>query len=289
MDRSSFSLILSLLAHALVAWLIWLAPKPPAPPSGATEVTYVDPADRTRPTARPRQQYIDRQPEPPKEDVVKEELHDTSSLISNLNRRYKKQMLNRRLGSEKKSNAPGRAPEPKLQNDHLTDRRSPDVTNRPNDGELELPRFGGNPNKQALFAPSSTAMKVPWVDFGDMTVLNSDRNTYYVFYERMGEQVGNRWVSLVREMISRTPRERLDKMSRADRLTRVEIVLDKNGDFKNAHFEQGSGFEDLDYTGVEAFRMATPFVNPPAGMAGRDGLIHIHVAFEIIMRPPVAM
>jgi hypothetical protein len=120
-----------------------------------------------------------------------------------------------------------------------------------------------------------------------MNVLNSDRNTYYVFYERMGEQVGNRWAGLIREMVSRTPAARLHEMSKQDRRTQVEIVLDRDGDFVRATFERGSGFEDLDYTGVEAFRMATPFINPPRGMVGEDGLIHVHVAFEVIMHPPM--
>ena len=278
-DRSTSVLLLSLLLHALVWW--WLSQIPPgggAPPPPPTEVTYVD-APPKEPKSKAR--YVDHHPAAPQKEP--EDLHDAAALISNLNRRYKKQMIAANTGPE--INSPSKSAAANA----TRERKAADTrAERPPErgGELALPRFGADSHRPAI-GPSSTQMRVPWVDFGDLSVLNSDRSTYYVFYERMSEQVGNRWSRLVREMIQRTPVARLQEMSKADRRTVVEIVLGPDGDFVRSHFENGSGFQDLDYTGVEAFRMATPFVNPPKGMVGKDGLIHVHVAFEVIMRPPM--
>ena len=280
MDRSTATLILSLIVHVLAWWFFSQAPPVGAPPSSApTEVTYVEPTERER---KSKAKYIDKSPD--KNEVKPEDLHDAAALISNLDRRYKKQMIVPKLGPEIKS--PSKSLQPRPIEERPLGVEPDETPPRERGGELQLPHPGAAAHQPAIGA-SSTSMRVPWVDFGDLNVLNSDRSTYYVFYERMSEQVGNRWGNLVREMVSRTPANRLQDMSKQDRRTIVEIVLDARGDFVRAHVEGGSGFEDLDYTGIEAFRMATPFVNPPRGMLGKDGLIHIHVAFEVIMRPPM--
>jgi outer membrane biosynthesis protein TonB len=125
------------------------------------------------------------------------------------------------------------------------------------------------------------------VEEGDFTALNTDQFTYYSFFSRINEQVRNRWVAGIREYMSRLSQRDLEELAKMDRETVIEIILSRTGEFSTSVVSHTSGDRVLDQTTVGAFRSAAPFINPPQGMVGDDGLIHLHYAFTLRFRPPL--
>lgn len=151
--------------------------------------------------------------------------------------------------------------------------------NRPAEEEL-------NPN---LFKPGSLPSTVndPFtnVPIGSFTALNTNRYLYYSYFARIEDQIRNRWVRRIRDVIDSRPSISADKRSRDVWTTEIEVVLDKEGHFVRADVHRSSGLDRFDYAAMDAFREGAPILNPPPGLIEEDGFIRLKYAFNVFWRP----
>ena len=126
------------------------------------------------------------------------------------------------------------------------------------------------------------------VKIGNFTALNTDRQLYYSFYSRIEEAIRHRWATYVRASLYEIETGQVKARIRDRSTTRLEVLLDKNGNFVKAMMTEGSGFQPFDVAPVQAFREAGRFPNPPSEMVKDDGLIHIYYAFTVDIVPKYA-
>lgn len=125
------------------------------------------------------------------------------------------------------------------------------------------------------------------IKFGDLTVLNTDRHLYYAFYARMEESIRNRWVSYARAVLYSYATGARRLTGGETWTTRLEVILDEQGNFKRAVLRESSGIKGLDAAPVQAFRDAQQFPNPPREMI-KDGEITVMYAFAVNVIPSYA-
>lgn len=157
---------------------------------------------------------------------------------------------------------------------------SPDAQKNPT-RELLLP---SDPRRNRGI--STTGETLPQdIQIGDFTALNTDRFVYYTFYARVEEQIRHRWVRYVKAAIfgGGDLRE-----GQADYVTNLEIVLDREGNFRRAIVHQGSGSKDVDAAPILAFREAQRIPHPPREMVKDDGTIRLLYSFHVDQLPPLA-
>lgn len=264
-DRSFHGLWLSIALHILLIWLILKAPQPGTPHNDTTEVTIIDSSEKSKSFVT----ETNLKPE------VEERLRDEADHLSQFTRRVKKQMKARESG--------------RSQNAGQLAKRSgmavPKSGSEPGEMDLRL-NPGGQPTPQPAIGSSSLAERIPGVQEGSFTALNTDQFTYYAFFARMNEQIRSRWVAEVRRYVAGLSREQMQDLAKIDRETIVEIVLDERGHFMQSIVVHSSGFKALDITPVAAFKDASPFLNPPHGLIESDGYIHLKYGFFIRFQPP---
>ncbi|MCM2280540.1 MAG: hypothetical protein NDI61_01690 [Bdellovibrionaceae bacterium] len=155
----------------------------------------------------------------------------------------------------------------------------------PNSKPLTFPsmaRFGLEAGRSTFGEMAPRDLKI-----GQMTALNTDRFLYYSFYERAQELVYHHWAKYVRAVLysyQRSGRATGDEFW----VTRVEIVLDREGHFLKGLLHQGSGLQSLDLAPVHAFREAKQIPHPPPEMIKDDGTIRMDWEFAVQMIPTYA-
>jgi TonB family protein len=117
------------------------------------------------------------------------------------------------------------------------------------------------------------------VDNGFETMLNSREFVYYTYYQRIRGQIRQYWEPSIRAKVRKVFAEGRSIASTRDHITRVIIVLDRNGALQKVQVVGESGVRDLDDAAVDAFRAAEPFPNPPKGLIETDGTIRIQWDF----------
>lgn len=118
---------------------------------------------------------------------------------------------------------------------------------------------------------------------GEGTFLNTKEFKYATFFYRVRDSVASYWEDLAsREYRRRDPTGNIHGVR--DRQTLLHIQLAPDGSLSNVRVEQTSGVQFLDNVAVQAFRMAEPFPNPPAGIADEDGSIRFNFMFVVTMR-----
>jgi len=261
-DRSFEGLIFSLIIHALLVWALWLAPKVDLTPAPSpTEIVLVE-------TATKKSKSFVMETE--RQESLRE-LKDSADLLSQFTKRVKKQMKARESGPTVNAGFEPPTPQPQAQ--------------------VQPPEPGGigaqSPAMRHLAIGRSTIGEhIPGVEEGAFTALNTDQFTYYSFFARIGEQIRNRWVANVREYVSRLSQAERETLSKSDRNTVIEIVLNPQGHYTRSLIHQTSGDRRLDQTTLQAFQDAAPFLNPPRGLIEADGFIHLKYAFVVRFRPP---
>jgi outer membrane biosynthesis protein TonB len=264
-DSSFEGLLLSIFLHGLLVWLLLHAKLPAVsfPTSKPTEITIVE-RDKTQ---KAHTVVTEVQKKDPQKDFK-----DEADYLSQFTKRVKKQMKARNNGptvntqsQELKLNPPEKQAQPKA----VAGLTRPQDTRS---GETSNNALDSRPQS---FMVSSVAEHLPGIQDGEFTLLNTDQFTYYAFYNRMGEQVRNRWVM----------QKDLEELSKINRQTAGEIVLSPEGEILGSHVYHSSGDKALDLISVEAFKAAAPFLNPPRGMIRADGNIHINYSFVVQFRP----
>lgn len=111
------------------------------------------------------------------------------------------------------------------------------------------------------------------------TMLNTREFVYYTYYQRIRAQLRQYWEPSIREKVKRIFAQGRSIASTSDHITKVIIVLNKEGNLIKVQVVENSGVYDLDEAAVEAFKAAEPFPNPPKGMVEEDGTIKIRWDF----------
>lgn len=126
---------------------------------------------------------------------------------------------------------------------------------------------GGSGTKVAMAgAPNNDYL--PNVRPGDKTQLKAKAWFFTSFWTRLQKQVEPFWISNVRRA---TP----GQIQKRDYMTRVNVTLSPDGAVTHVEVMQSCGIPAWDRAVVEAFREASPFLNPPAALVEADGFIHI--------------
>jgi TonB family protein len=114
------------------------------------------------------------------------------------------------------------------------------------------------------------------VDEGEETALNAKRWKFATFFNRVKEQVRDRWKP-VEEYQRRDPTGAI--YGAQDRLTQVHVQLRPDGSLAKVSLAQTCGVDFLDDTAIEAFKEAQPFPNPPRQLVQASGLIDFDFGF----------
>lgn len=262
MDNAFQAFSFSLILHA-VLWFLLANAKLSLPTSAdRTEITIIDRSESAQSIVTETK---------PTEDVF-EKLKNQADFLSKYTKRVKEQMKARESGPTRNA-APSKVAGLKNQREQEK-------------GIGMRAQPPGSPMRQIAVGSSSVAEHIPGIKAGDFTFLNTDQFTYYAFYERIGEQIRNRWISLVRGYVaSRTPQQK-EILSQYDRQTVLEVLANPKGEIVDTILHSSSGDRQLDQIMIQAFRAAAPYMNPPQGMVEEDGLIHLKAAFIVRFAPP---
>lgn len=276
-DLAFIGLLISVIVHFLLGYgAAHLPPLRPPSDTGPTEITIVESDRRKKATLAPDA------PSEQKKDVF-EDLKKEADYLAALTQRVKKQMVAPQ-GDVTRNSLDRFKPQPKPQSPPKPQK----VAGR-QQGPGDMPSADSQPTgpqlRQMAIGPASLNNYIPGVQEGYFTALNADQFTYYAFFNRVNEQVRNRWVSLIRAFVGSLSPEDLTKLSTRERESRVEIVLNKNGDFIRARLLSSSGYTPLDQAAADGFRMAAPFLNPPQELVEADGFIHLRYTFVLYFRP----
>ncbi len=272
-DLAFFGLLISVILHILLGYGAARLPRlTPTLDDRPTEVTFIEREKRQK------GHYVGRIPEV-REDVFKE-LKNQATYLAQLTQRVKKQSMAQRFGKETQNTPKNQSPNQKEEAIGRPEeqQRGDTVLSNPmgNYGKANIPKASIGP---------TTNLLIPGIEQGFITALNADRFTYFAFFNRMEEQVGNRWGTMMRSVMTQVSNEELTKLATQDRTSVYEFTLNNKGEIVKATLVSSSGFKPLDFVGSDAFKMASPFVNPPAGMLEPDGFIRLKVAFTVVFRP----
>ncbi len=229
---------------------------------------------------------------------LNQKIKKQAALLSKTQKRFKKETVARLSG--KTQNAQARPQRPS-QNFRDLSRPKPkislsDIQKRSNKrtGGFKISKKTrkalknpGRGHRSKLVSPSSFSQHIPGVQAADMTALNTDEGSlkYYIFNTRMQDQIRPRWIALFKSALSQLPPAQVLKLSRKDQVTKVQFILDKDGNYVGSLIIKKSESIHLDQVAVQAFKAAAPYVNPPEGMVEEDDLIYIPFSFRVALNP----
>ncbi len=110
--------------------------------------------------------------------------------------------------------------------------------------------------------------RLPGVEEGDETRLNTRAFKYAAFYRRVAEAIRSEW-DPNRAWDGIDPQDRV--YGRAARRVAVDIVLDRAGRLVAAKVAASSGLAFFDREALRAIDAAAPFPNPPTGLLNPEG------------------
>lgn len=122
---------------------------------------------------------------------------------------------------------------------------------------------------------ASTNDRLEGVSDDLITQLNTREYKYAVYYHRIKNQLNQWWVPKVQEKFTKMLHQGRMIASEENKVTKLIIVLNNQGNLVNVQVLAESGVRDLDDAAIEAFRSAAPFPNPPKGMIESDGTVKI--------------
>lgn len=134
-------------------------------------------------------------------------------------------------------------------------------------------------------AISSNPYNLPsGIEFGGATNLNADAHIYSSFYSRVIELFYVRWAQNLDEVWNRLPFERKKALAGKSWTTDVEIQLNPEGLYQKGFSLKNSGFKPFDDAGLNAFKEAQFFPNPPKAKVEADGLIRLRYRIQVQIR-----
>jgi outer membrane biosynthesis protein TonB len=142
----------------------------------------------------------------------------------------------------------------------------PSPWERTNKQGLQDPIPGGAKTSMLAGAPQNDLLEE---ELGDRVGLNTTSYPYAGYLERIRRQVNYWWEQNLDNLPSSV------RLSRSQYTSGVEVVLDADGALEHIEVTTASGVVELDDCVVRAFRLASPFENPPAGLVKPDGRVYL--------------
>lgn len=156
-------------------------------------------------------------------------------------------------------------------------------TPEPAKKRLSMADLTRRPQTQSLPSSEPSAMSddyLPDVKSGLETSLNTQEFKYYSYFERIKDRLRMFWEPELKERIQKLYNRGID-LPNSDVITKLAIVLNKNGEISKISIIRNSGYIDLDQAAIKAFERASPFPNPPSGMVEKDGTVHLTWSFVL--------
>lgn len=120
------------------------------------------------------------------------------------------------------------------------------------------------------------------IKYGNFTALNTNRNQFFSFYERIDEQIRIRWYENIEQQIANLqalkPNHRFPKR---EWLSQIELILNPKGEIINSYVSRSSGEAHWDMAAMQALKNSAPFINPPEEMIESDGNIRLKYSFSL--------
>ena len=113
-----------------------------------------------------------------------------------------------------------------------------------------------------------------------MTRLNTVEYKYYGFYHRIKQKLEQYWGNSIQKKAHALWKSGRRMPASANRITSLEVTLDKRGKIVNVNVKGSSGVRELDEAAIESFNKAGPFPNPPKGMV-KNGHARIQWGFVV--------
>ena len=213
---------------------------------------------------------------------IADKLRDQAKYLSQFNRRVRKEQVAKETG-ETKNRVPVQANELKSK----IVKRSLKTLAPESDFKFKPEKVEARPNDRGFVSnlPSTISEYIPNVQEGDFTVLNTDQFSYYAFFNRINQQIRLRWISNIRRLAIELPTQVINQYASFPRVSRIELILDKEGEFVNAFVDSTSGARELDDAAVNAFIDAAPYLNPPTDLIDKNGFIRLNYSFRVVWKP----
>lgn len=143
-----------------------------------------------------------------------------------------------------------------------------------------------DPGKLAMVSGAPANDHITGLPEGEETLLNTREFKYATFFNRVKRGVSNHW-NPARVYMERDPYGNIYGVR--DRYTVLNVELDSGGAVADMNVAHSCGLDFLDEEAMAAFRKASPFPNPPAGLLDERGRIAFQFGFyfEIGDRPAV--
>jgi hypothetical protein len=202
---------------------------------------------------------------------------DDTLFLSSRTQRVQKQTRSLNIGPNRNSLQPRSLFSHKVQSPNV-DRLKPTTEAQLGVGTIFIPR-PMLPIESSLGTPLPTEIEI-----GSFTALNTDKFTYYSFFERIEDKIRFRWESEVRSALTRISREEISSYPKNIAVSNLEIILSREGTVEKILLLRSCGLSPLDEAPAKAFWEAKNFMNPPAGLIESDGKIHLRYQFLVYLR-----
>lgn len=206
------------------------------------------------------------------EQKIQKNKNQKAHFLSSQLQRFDKETIARNMGTPKNSASQTYAQQKPFQQESLSPTSS---------------RFLPSPNSMSSVESRQSTINFiePNISSGQFTFLNSDFSTYASFYNRITPLIMYQWGGNIQE-IALFPHMREKLLTKDSWRTRVELILDQKGYYKNTIIVASSGSPELDQAVVNALKNATPFINPPTGMIDPDNKVRIDGEFVLYTERP---
>jgi len=122
------------------------------------------------------------------------------------------------------------------------------------------------------------------IEIGSFTALNTDKFTYYSFFERIEDKIRFRWENEVRKALSRISSQEIARYPKNIAISNLEIILSRDGEVEKIFLTRSSGLRPLDEAPAQAFWEAKNFMNPPQGLLEANNKIHLRYQFLVYLK-----
>ncbi len=129
---------------------------------------------------------------------------------------------------------------------------------------------------------SATDDYLPDIAISANTLLNTQEYIFASFYDRIREKLKHQWQSLLKTELEGLQRKGAP-MFEGERTTKLKIFMNSQGEVKTIQKLGSAGYIELDQAAVDAFRIASPFPNPPQAMIEKEnGVLQIEWHFVVL-------
>ncbi len=292
--RLTSYVVISLLLHASFSAVTFLLQSTPNFPNDSISIEILNPtsaqvAPPPQEVAKTRQKTEKREKQIVEQEEVSrnEETPDDTRFLSAKNQKVEKQTVSKNRGEFKnlKKEALERRIAPqegkKVSLAEMTPKLGKFRAYDPSAEKLDSETGSQSNEKSGSEQASATSDYIKDVDQGLETLLNAREFKYYTYYNRIRRQLSQHWEPKVRGKLSRMFKQGRHLASDVDRITKLIVVLDRQGNLVKVQMIKDSGVSDLDDAAVEAFQSAAPFPNPPQGIVEADGTVKIRWDFVL--------